>query len=127
MPYFGHKSKRCLSTVHPLLQKVLNEAINHYDFSIIYGHRGRLRQNDAFVRGNSKLKWPNSRHNSKPAEAFDVIPHPYGFDSSDEEFYRMATYILSSAAKLGVALDWGGHWTSFKDLAHFELNRSIHG
>jgi hypothetical protein len=100
MPYFGDKSLRCLSTCHPLLQQVLREAINHYDFSIIYGHRGRVRQ-----------------------KAFDVVPYPDGFDCDDEEFFLMATYILAAAAKLGVDLRWGGHWQDLKDYAHFELGR----
>jgi peptidoglycan L-alanyl-D-glutamate endopeptidase CwlK len=123
MPYFGDKSLRCLSTCHPLLQQVLREAINHYDFSIIYGHRGRVRQNRAYEAGLSFLQWPNSRHNKKPSEAFDVVPYPDGFDCDDEEFFLMATYILAAAAKLGVDLRWGGHWQDLKDYAHFELGR----
>lgn len=121
MPSFGTQSRRHRDTCHPDLIRVLDEAINSYDFSCIWGYRGKARQDRAFRDGNSKLKWPHSRHNSYPSEAFDVIPYPDGFKASDEEFYVLATHILASASRLGVPLEWGGHWASLKDLAHFEL------
>ena len=78
-------------------------------------------QNRYFNEGVSKVRWPNSKHNSYPSRAFDIIPYPDGFDANNAEFDRMATYILSAASRLGVRLEWGGHWKSFKDYAHFEL------
>lgn len=122
MPSFSTRSKERLATCHPDIQKVLNEAIKHYDFSVIWGHRGKEAQNRAYEDGNSKLKWPQSRHNSQPSEAVDIVPYPGAFDNTDEEFYLMATYVYRAAAKVGVRLTWGGHWRSFKDLAHFELS-----
>lgn len=121
MPSFGTNSKRHRDTCHPDLQRVLNEAIKHYDFSVIWGHRGQAEQDRAYSEGNSQLRWPKSKHNKYPSHAFDVIPYPNGFKNPDEEFYVLATYILSAASKCGVRLRWGGHWTSLKDLAHFEL------
>lgn len=124
MPSFGVNSKRHLNTLHPDLQDVLNEAIKHYDFSIIWGHRGREDQNRFYLEGTSQVEWPNSRHNTKPSEAVDIVPYPGAFDNPDEAFYLMATYIFRAAAKHGVHLHWGGHWKNFKDLAHFELERT---
>ena len=123
MPSFGTKSKECLATLHPDLQKVLNEAIKHIDFSIIWGHRGEQAQNRAYRDGYSKVQWPNSRHNTQPSEAFDIVPYPGGFNNPDEAFYLVATHVFRAAAVCGVRLDWGGHWRTFKDLAHFELER----
>lgn len=123
MPSFGENSKKHLNTCSPSLKQVLHSAIKHYDFSVIWGFRDMKEQNEAFKAGNSTLRWPKSRHNSFPAEAFDVIPYPDGFEASEEEFYKMATYILVAASKLGVRLRWGGHWTKPKDMAHFELGR----
>lgn len=123
MPSFGIRSKRCRDTCHPKLQEVLDEAIKHYDFSVIWGHRGRYDQDEAYRTGNSKLRWPLSKHNSLPSRAFDVIPYPNGFKSDDSEFYLQATHILRAALELGVPLNWGGHWKNFKDLAHFELDK----
>lgn len=121
MPSFGPSSRRHLETLDPELQEVLNEAINHYDFSIIDGHRDMERQNHYFNEGVSKVRWPNSRHNTFPSQAVDVVPYPGGFDNPNSAFDRMATYILSAAARLDVPLEWGGHWKGFPDYAHFEL------
>ena len=121
MPSFGDTSRRHRDSCEPALQRVLDEAIKRYDFSCIWGHRGEEAQTRAYLEGHSQAEWPNSKHNSKPARAFDVIPYPEGFEASDEEFYLLATHILSAASKLGVPLRWGGHWKTLKDLAHFEL------
>lgn len=123
MPSFGAKSKACLDTCHPLIQEVLNEAIKHTDFSCIWGHRNEHDQNTAFREGNSQVQWPNSKHNTTPSRAVDIIPYPGGFSNTDEAFFKMATYVYRAAALRGVQLRWGGHWRNFKDLAHFELDR----
>ena len=125
MPSFGTNSKRRLATCDPEIQEVLNEAINHFDFSVIWGHRGKFHQNRVFREGNSKVQWPNSRHNTSPSRAVDIVPYPGGFANEDEAFYKMATYIFRVAGDKGVHLSWGGHWRSFKDLAHFELDKEV--
>ena len=121
MPRFGRRSTNNLRTCDDDLQDILNEAIKHIDFSCIWGHRDMEAQNKAYNEGHSQLRWPHSRHNAYPARAFDVIPYPKGFEASDQEFYLLATYILRAANDFGVHLRWGGHWTSLRDLAHFEL------
>lgn len=121
MPTFGPRSRKNRDECHEGLQRVLNEAIKHYDFSVICGHRGQGEQDEAYNRGNSTVKWPNSKHNRSPSWAFDVVPYPGGFDNPDEAFYELATHILGAASRLYVPVRWGGHWKTFKDLAHFEL------
>ena len=121
MPSFGANSKKHRDTCHPDLIEVLDEAIKHFDFSCIWGHRSQAHQDRAYNEGHSKVKWPNSKHNHQPSRAFDVIPYPGGFDNPDHVFTEMATHIWGAASKLGVRLRWGGHWKNFKDLAHFEL------
>lgn len=123
MASFGKASTRRLLTCSLELQEVLNEAIKHFDFSIIWGHRGKFHQNKAFADGYSTLQWPNSWHNSLPSDAVDIVPYPGGFKNNDKTFYKMATYVLSAASKCGVPLFWGGHWRSLKDLAHFQTIR----
>ena len=61
---FGKKSLERLSTCNGLLQEILNEAINIMDFTVLWGHRDKEEQNKAFRDGNSKVKFPNSKHNS---------------------------------------------------------------
>lgn len=117
---FGTSSKKHLATCDQEIQRVLKEAIKHYDFSVVCGFRNEEDQNRAFDDGYSTLKWPDSNHNVNPCKAVDVIPYPSGYDDVPE-FYVMATYIMAAANKLGIDLKWGGHWKSFKDYPHFEL------
>lgn len=120
MPRFSILSEIRLSGCHPELQRVMREAIKYTDFSVVCGHRNEADQNRAYAEGFSKLRWPNSRHNTNPSEAVDVIPYPTGYKDANE-FYHLAGVIESTAARLGVPLTWGGRWTSFVDLPHWEL------
>lgn len=127
MPHFGEASRTRLNQCRQDLQGVLNEAIKHVDFAIVTGFRDMAEQNSAFAEGKSQLRWPRSRHNTYPAEAFDIIPWPAGWDATYEQWYELATYILRAGGELGVNLEWGGHWKNFtgggdkdRDWAHFE-------
>lgn len=121
MPSFGQQSKNRLVTCDKQIQDVLNEAIKYIDFSVIDGHRTRERQDEYFRLGTSTVKFPYSKHNKYPSRAVDIAPYPGLFNADDEEFYRLASYVLAAANDLGVRLEWGGHWKNFKDMAHFEL------
>ena len=46
MPEFGSKSKERLQSCDPQIQKVLEEAIKHYDFSVLEGHRTEEKQQE---------------------------------------------------------------------------------
>jgi hypothetical protein len=50
--------------------------VSPIDFKILCGHREEKEQNEAFNKGNSKLKWPQSKHNSLPSLAVDIAPFP---------------------------------------------------
>jgi peptidoglycan L-alanyl-D-glutamate endopeptidase CwlK len=120
MPHFGRKSVERLNTVHKDLQLVLYAAIEDFDFSVICGKRSEDEQNEAFAAGRSKLKWPESKHNKVPSRAVDIAPHPLDWTDT-ESFLRMAAVVLEKASRLGVPLRWGGNWTTFRDMPHFEL------
>lgn len=128
MPRFSNRSKAALETCHPELQRLLNEAIRHIDFSVLEGHRGKEAQNDAFRRGYSKLPWPHGKHNSTPSLAVDIAPYPIDWKDT-ERFVLFAGFILGLASQMGLAVRWGGDWDRdyrvkderFRDLGHFEL------
>ncbi len=127
MYYFGTASKEHRNTCSRDLQDVLNEAIKHVNFSVITGFRDMAAQNIAHSEGKSQLRWPKSKHNKYPSDAFDVIPYPAGFDATYEEWYELASYILRAGLQLGVRLEWGGHWKNYtgkgdldRDWAHFQ-------
>lgn len=127
MPSFGTKSREKLHELDHELRHILEAAILEVDFSVIWTYRDKEQQNIENEAGRSKLRYPNSKHNRKPAKAFDIIPYPWGYEANYKQFFEMATYVLAAASKRGVKLRWGGHWKNFtghgeydRDWAHFE-------
>ncbi len=128
MPKFGSRSRSKLETCHEDLQKVFNEVIKHFDCSILEGTRPKEVQDEYYRTGKSKVKYPNSKHNSNPSRAVDVAPYPIDWNDK-ERFYFFAGYVKGVASQMGIELRWGGDWDSdnelhdqtFMDLPHFEL------
>jgi peptidoglycan L-alanyl-D-glutamate endopeptidase CwlK len=127
MPRFSKRSLDNLATCSSLLQLIAKEAIEYTDFSVIWGHRSKEKQDMFFREGYSDLKWPFSKHNKVPSEAFDIVPWPINWDDR-ERFFFLAGVVLSIAKRREISLRWGGAWDgSFNvkgqrdDLAHFEL------
>lgn len=138
MPAFGERSKKKLATVHPDLQKVLNEAIEHFDFTIVYGSRTVEEQLELFKVGRkivngqwvvvgktvTKLDGINkkSKHNYKPSKAVDIAPWTGTIDWGNLSAFKEMADVMKAAAKtVGVEIVWGGDWENFRDYPHFEL------
>lgn len=136
MPSFGQKSKDRLKTCHPDLQKVMEEAIKEYDFTVIYGQRSVEEQFELYKKGrefkdgqwvkvgatvtNLDGKTKKSMHNHSPSLAVDIAPYPIDWNDL-KRFKEMADVVKKAAEKLGVKIAWGGDWKSFKDYPHVEL------
>lgn len=127
MPQFGARSLGHLKQLHPLLQKVMNEAIKHYDFSIIESYRGKEAQEKAFREKKSKARFGQSAHNFKPSVAVDCVPYPLDWNDT-AEFEKMGAVIMKAAKTVGVKIRWGGDWdfnpatNDGWDKPHFELH-----
>lgn len=134
-PYaWGQSSLAHLSTAHPLLQtlgrRVIKRADLPRDLRVLFGHRSKADQDKAFASGASKLRWPNSKHNSVPAVAVDIVPLEGGQVSWDwAHYHQIAPIIKDEWAKMqaegltgAAVLTWGGDWRSFKDGPHWELS-----
>lgn len=113
-------SQKNLKTCHSDIQKVMSEVIKLRDIRITCGARGKLEQDAAFAAGNSKLRFPKSKHNKTPSMAVDVVPYPEMW-SSVQAFKDLSVIVKKVASELGVDLKWGGDWDSFKDYPHWEL------
>jgi len=148
MPSFGNRSKNNLAGADPKLQEVFNELIKHIDCTVLCGHRGQAEQDAAYNAGNSKLKYPQSKHNKMPSQAVDVMPwYPTapnvrwpelkGF--TPEQLAAIRTYASTAhfagvvrgiAIMKGINLRWGGDWNrDFElqnkddwDMPHYELD-----
>ena len=125
---FGKSSEERLKTCHPRIQEILYEAIQIVDFSVLCGHRNQADQDDVFHKGMSKVKFPNSKHNSLPSLAVDVAPYPIDWNNLDR-FTHLIGIIRGIAharrIKIRCGIDWDsdGDITdhSFMDYPHFEL------
>lgn len=146
MPYFGEKSKKQLKTCSWKLQQVFHEIIKYQDCTVLEGHRIEEIQHANFVKGLSKVDWPDGKHNSYPSHAIDASPYPipenWGELKKDMtvkqrdnvwkerlKFYQFASIVKFVGKSMGVEIRWGGDWdgdgdyrdNKFEDLVHFEL------
>lgn len=114
----SNKSLKKMEGVHPDLVAVVKRAIEitEQDFSVTEGLRSVERQKELVAAGKSTTM--NSRHLT--GHAVDLVPYPVSWDW--EFFYPIADAMKDAAQELGVDLEWGGDWTSFKDGPHFQLS-----
>ena len=128
MPRFSTRSKSRLHTCDGRLIELFNKVVKEFDCTVIEGHRGKDAQNKAYNKGNSKLKFPNGKHNKSPSVAVDVAPYPIDWKDRDR-FHYFGGYVLGIAKSLGLNIRWGGDWNQdtqtkdnkFDDLVHFEI------
>ena len=131
MPSFNQRSKDNLKTVDFLLQNLFNEVIERIDCSVICGHRGKEEQNEAFDKKASKVRYPDSKHNSFPSMAVDVYPYPFDWDNPDsltnlKKLYFFGGIVKGIAWELGIKVRWGGDWDSDNDLEDQNFNDLVH-
>jgi len=136
MPKFGKTSTTRLKDCHNDLQVLFKEVVKHFDCSVICGNRSQEDQDDAYNKGFSKVKYPNSKHNLFPSLAVDVIPYPIDWKDTKRMIY-FAGFVKGIATKLKEEkkitnnIRWGGDWDSdtelkdntFQDYPHFELKK----
>lgn len=81
-------------------------------------YRNKEAQNIAFTQGDSKLPWPQSKHNLMPAKALDIFQQVEGRAIFDPIFCAK----LNAESRLAdFPLRWGGEFKSLGDSGHFEL------
>lgn len=118
---FSQRSENNLKGVNPDLVKVIRRTleITPVDFIVIEGLRTQARQKELVSTGKSQTM--NSRHLT--GHAVDCAPLvnkqiPWGDWS---KFKLVADAVLQAGKELGIDVEWGGNWKSFKDGPHFQL------
>ncbi len=158
----GKKSRDSLKGVHPDLKRLAYEmsrridqekkrrgGVYKFDFSIKDGVRGEKAQAKAFESGNSKVQYPDSKHNKVPSQAIHFRPYPVRWPQPIEfseskivikkkmkiyskqlgRFYQLAGFVQAVATDLNIQIRWGGDWNrdgdimdqNFDDLSHWEV------
>lgn len=119
----GPRSLLNLRGVHPDLVKVVKRAleISEVDFTVIEGLRSMARQKELFNKGATKTM--RSRHIT--GHAVDIVPYVGGSIRWDWPlFHPIAEAMKTAASELGIAVEWGGDWVSFKDGPHWQLSHA---
>lgn len=116
----GQRSIDRLKGVHPDLVKVVHLALTKVDRDFTVGEGLRTIETQRKYVAEGKSKTMNSRHLT--GHAVDLWPLVEGKVTWDWKYYYPLADAMKAAAKeLGVPLEWGGDWTSFKDGPHFQL------
>ena len=121
----SQRSLERLSGAHPDLAKVIKRAaaISDLDFTVLEVLRTPERQRELVKAGASKTM--NSRHlpgKDGKSRAVDIAPMLGGQVSWDWPLYRKLAPIIKQAAKdVGISIEWGGDWRTFKDGPHWQL------
>lgn len=130
MRIWSERSLRNMQGIHPDLRRVLDRALQEspVDFVINEGLRTVERQRELVRVGASKTM--NSRHIT--GHAIDFYAWVDTDKDGEVEFEEMsapllmkqiATSIKAAASALGVEVEWGGDWRTFKDYPHVQLSR----
>lgn len=114
-----------LKECHPDLIKLITRVDQIYPVHVICGHRNKEDQNAAFKSNHSKLEYPNSKHNSFPSLAVDVVPDP-DRNPKTISWVDLKAFEIMLLAIEAIAEDQGlkirlGRDFKFKDWPHVEL------
>lgn len=113
-----------LQGVQPQLVAVVQRAIqiSPIDFKVVEGLRTLERQKQLLAqKATTTLK---SRHLT--GHAVDLCALVNNQVTYEYTYYIQISQAMKSAAKeLGVTIEWGGDWKTFKDGMHFQLPWSV--
>jgi peptidoglycan L-alanyl-D-glutamate endopeptidase CwlK len=130
---FGGVSKNKLTGVHPDLVACAERALSYgvMDFSVAQGVRTEAQQAALYQQGRSTpgkiVTWTMKSNHLLQSDgyghALDLVPFINGKQDWDnhDNFVLLATLMFRAAMELGFRIGWGGHWTTNKDLPHFEV------
>lgn len=136
----SNQSKKNLSSCNPEIKDVVHHVLKFIDVGVAEGHRGKERQNSLFQKKKTKVHWPNSKHNTLPSDAIDLVVFVKDFGYIDEnsapkkyrQYYGFLAGIINAYCfEKNYNIRWGGDWNSnadfnepsqnFDDLVHFEI------
>lgn len=127
------RSLKNLEKVHNDLVKVITKAselVEGYSFVVTEGARTLERQRELLA--DKKTTTMKSRHIPENNAcglscAVDLAVKVGTNVVWDMEAYRKLAIVVKEAARqVGIPIEWGGDWKSFKDGPHFQLPKSTY-
>lgn len=123
---FSKRSIQRMQGVDERLVAVAHRAleISKVDFGIPSdgGLRTAEEQKALHDDGKSQLDGYTRKSYHQSGKALDVYAYVDGAASWDtEDLALVACAMLQAASELGVKLEWGGLWSSFVDMPHFQI------
>lgn len=128
----SQRSLTRLIGVHPDLIAVVKLAIQRtqVDFTVVEGVRTVAQQREYVARGSSKTMASYHLPQSDGlGHAVDLAPLVGGAIPwhNWQAFADLAVLVKGCAAELGVPVEWGGDWKTFRDGPHFQIPRDWKG
>lgn len=128
------RSRRTYDTLHPDMQRLVDEVREVFPVILVWGFRDKKTQNMLYEAGRTQVKWPDSFHNTTDhrgqpkSKAVDMYPAPINWGDR-ERMTLLAGVVLGIAHCRRIHVRWGGDWdmdtevkdNSFDDLGHYEL------
>lgn len=132
MKRLGSRSNKNISNIDPRLAVVIGAVLaeGNIDFTITYGFRSLQEQQSLYAQGRTK-KGPivtkcdgvKNRSYHQTGKAIDFIPFPFDGDwNNTKQFEKVGKELLRVGKSLGYKCSYGGHWKSFQDWPHFQLD-----
>lgn len=119
---FCERCEMIMAQAHPALQSWFESVRSVFlDAHVSTAFRDAVAQEDAFKRGVSKVRWPNSKHNAIPARAIDL----FQLDQNGKAKWDGVWFARLWATAKHPDLVWGGNWKTFKDAPHFQLVEEV--
>ena len=125
-----HKQER-LETVHPDLAGVIRLAADSTPFDLVVLEGARTKERQKYFVKTKASKTMRSRHipdKSGYSKAVDVAPMLDTDGDGDREpswhwphYDVLAPHVKAAAHKLGIPVEWGGDWKTFRDGPHWQL------
>ena len=127
MNQLSKRSLARLAGVNPLLIAIVTDAVKEspYDFGIpkYGGMRAAKDQKELYDKGKSRCDGYNKKSYHQSGNAFDIFGYHNGKATWDKQVLTAIARHIQKVARdnYKVELTWGGDWTSFVDMPHFQI------
>lgn len=123
--YLSKRSRAALKGVHEHLVMVVERAIRLSDIDFVVTEGLRTYERQRALKDAGATRTMNSRHLT--GHAVDLAALVDGQVRWDWPLYdKLAKAMKQASAEVGVPIEWGGDWVTFKDGPHFQLPRDAY-